>query len=117
MRGDDSDYDLKIDSISFSINSERDAYLADLINWITEEQFTGYAGAPDKVGELCAVGNDNGKHWNTARVIAILPQEYTWRYIYDDKDAPKGWACATHALSIIERAEPKIEGDVYTWEI
>lgn len=107
---------VKISALYFSNNTERDKYLNNVVKWITDEQFTGYAGAPQEVGELCTV-SDNGKHWRTARVIAILPNKYKGRYIYEDEGVHEGWACATHALSILERVEPKTDGDVYSWEM
>lgn len=116
LRGKYTNNNLTPDFCSFGSNTERDKYLNNVVKWITDEQFTGYAGAPQEVGELCTV-SDNGKHWRTARVISILPNKYKGRYIYEDEGVHEGWACATHALSILERVEPKTEGDVYTWEM
>lgn len=106
----------RISTKYFDSNEARDEYLNNVVKWITDEQFTSYAGAPQEVGELCTV-SDDGKHWRTARVIAILPNKYKGRYIYEDEGVHEGWACATHAHSFLERVEPKTEGDVYMWEM
>lgn len=104
----------KADVMIFSGNQERDECAANLINWITEEQFGGNGKL--EIGKPCLVGNEQGiwgeriyagkvaKQLGTdkrflARVCARGDDFMRWRY-----------------AKPLNSAQPKIDGEIYTWE-
>lgn len=98
---------------SFEANAERDEYLKNVIRWISEEQF----GEKLTVGELCAVRNkDTDDVWRIRKLITILPEPYYSPYIVE---AHEGRGCCWQAFDQarpIKNSNPKIDGDIYTWE-
>lgn len=118
LRGDEKYSYLCIESMCFSSNTERDAYLNWAIKAITDELFTGKGEL--KIGEMCEVRDDETASWVERKLLAILPKNYDYRFITEWKDYPtkhKGWDCAR---PITKRIEPTVEecGNVvtYTWE-
>lgn len=106
---------LRISHIEFSTNTERDAYLENIVNAITEELFSGKGEL--KVGEMCEV-SDDGVSWRKYRLLAILPDRYEMRFIIEN--GTLSWCTCTYARPIVKRTEPIVEecGNVvtYTWE-
>lgn len=116
LRGCDSNYDLKIDSMPFANNAERDEYLEKVINWITEEQFS-ITSNELKVGSECEVRDCETAMWTKRKLITILPKQYLNRYVCeykDDENLTHNW---NYARPLTRHIEPKVDGDVYTWEI
>lgn len=101
---------------SFETNAERDEYLENVIRWIGEEQFAEGSGEL-KVGELCEVRNKNcDDKWRVRKLITILPEPYYSPYIVE---AHEGRGCCWQAFDQarpIKNSNPKIDGDIYTWE-
>lgn len=116
LRGRYSDFDLRIDFLPFSSNAERDEYLANVVKWITDEQFTNGVGEL-KVGEICEYKFFCDRKWQKDKLIAILPEECRSRFIIDNKCVDGGWFAASYARPLAQRVEPKIDGDIYTWEM
>lgn len=118
LRGDEKYSYLCIESMCFSSNTERDAYLHWAVNAITDELFTGKGEL--KVGEMCEVRSGDYECWHKSELITILPKKYTFRYFtkctYDGKE----FLCWRYARPIAKRTEPTIEecGQLvtYTWE-
>ena len=115
LRGRDADYDLLPDPFIFDSNAKRDEYLAKVIGWITDEQFTNADEL--KVGEKCEFADDLDGVWCDGRLLFILPSRYSFRYIFATDVFIRGWSFAQYARPLARRIEPKIDGDVYTWEM
>lgn len=98
---------------SFDTNADRDEYLKNTIRWISEEQFREKL----TVGELCEVRNKNTDDvWRIRKLITILPEPYYSPYIVE---AHEGRGCCWQAFDQarpIKNSNPKIDGDIYTWE-
>lgn len=116
LRGKDRNRDLKIESMCFSSNAERDEYLAKVVGWITDEQFTVGSGEL-KVGEMCKFRDGLDGKWREGRLITILPEKYDFRYIFETKAYVRGWDFASYAQPLSQHADPTVEGDIYTWEM
>lgn len=95
-------------------NNERDEYLEKVIKWISEEQFA--AGGNLEIGKECEV-SDNGVDWVKRKLIAVLPENYSNRYIAQVCDDKNKWTYWIYARPIASCVQPKIDGDVYTWEM
>lgn len=99
--------------VKFVSNELRDVYLNNVIRWISEEQFRGKL----TVGELCEVRNkDTDDVWRIRKLITILPEPYYSPYIVE---AHEGRGCCWQAFDQarpIKNSNPKIDGDIYTWE-
>lgn len=100
---------------SFVTNAERDEYLKNVIRWISEEQFDKDNEGMLKSGELCEVRDSGYDEWEKRKLIAILPKRFENRYIVEI-DCGNGWTGFMCARPIGCRIEPKIDGDIYTWE-
>lgn len=118
LRGDEKYSYLCIESMCFSSNTERDAYLHWAVNAITDELFTGEGEL--KIGEMCEVRDDEDDNWEERKLITILPEQYKERFIVEMEDYPtehSSWDCAR---PIAKRTEPTVEecGQLitYTWE-
>lgn len=98
----------------FSDNAKRDEYAANLIKWISEEQFGGVGKL--EVGKMCDV-SDDGKTW-TQRIYAgkvdkHFGEEKRFLAFYDLNNYTFGrWEYAKPSDDCL-----KIDGDVYTWEV
>lgn len=122
LRGEDSKSDLKLDSLHFSSNAERDEYLEKVVKWISDEQFSNNSDEL-KAGEMCEVSVD-GKNWNWGekRLVAVLPENFRDRYIVwsemgKDLNGKDLWCRWAYARPIASCVQPKIDGDIYTWEM
>ena len=105
---------VKINALYFSNNAERDEYLDKVVKWISEEQFA--TSGKLKVGEMCDVSDDN-KYWYTRKLLAVLPKTYSSKYIVASKYDIIQWVSYKYARPIASCVWPKIDGDVYTWEM
>lgn len=100
---------------SFETNAERDEYLKNVIRWISEEQFGRDNEEMLKPGELCEVRDSGYDEWEERILIAILPERFLNRYIVET-DRGNSWTYFAYGRPIGRRIEPKIDGDIYTWE-
>lgn len=70
-----------------------------------------------KIGEMCEVRNKNTDDvWRIRKLITILPEPYYSPYIVE---AHEGRGCCWQAFDQarpIKNSNPKIDGDIYTWE-
>ena len=105
---------LDVSAKSFVANSKRDEYLKTVIRWISKEQF-GESMRELKVGEMCEVRN-SGTPWVTRKLIAILPGQYKKRFIAESQFNDFEHFSCNEARPLSDCIEPKIDGDVYTWE-
>ena len=117
LRGSEVIYNTYIDSVYFKSNSERDAYLQEAVNAITDELFTDEGEL--KVGERCEVRDDEDEQWRKRKLITILPEQQSYRFVVDSLE-PHRYLGYKYARPITKRTEPKIEecGQLitYTWE-
>lgn len=120
LRGDRFYSDFRLDSIYFTTNTRRDAFLQKVVNAITDELFTGKGEL--KIGEMCEVRDAELDFWKKRKLIVILPAQYKRRFIAERVDSSNeycSWDCA-RPLTPIKRTEPTIEecGQLvtYTWE-
>ena len=117
LRGDCHKGDFNIDGVLFETNSERDKYLDKITNAITDELFIGKGDL--KVGEMCEVALCNGD-WGQRKLLAILPDNYSDRYIVDCTNTQSAFYAYSQARPIIKRTDPKVETNceivTYTWE-
>lgn len=100
---------------SFVTNAERDEYLKNVIRWISEEQFGRGNEEMLKPGELWEVRDNSDDEWEERILIAILPKRFLNRYIVET-DSGNSWTYFAFGRPIGRRIEPKIDGDIYTWE-
>ena len=103
----------------FVTNVERDEYTANLIKWITEEQF-GDAGELE-VGKECLV-SDDGKSWEI-QIFAGTISKYSSEeaFFTEEKIFLTTNPADDNCLWRWKYAEPisdrlKINGEIYTWE-
>lgn len=101
---------------SFVTNAERDEYLKNVIHWISEEQFGRNNEGMLKPGELCEVRYSKDFEWKKRKLLAVLPKRFANRYIVEDDWDNADWKYFAHARPIGRRIEPKIDGNIYTWE-
>lgn len=99
----------------FDTNAGRDEYLKNVIRWISEEQFGKNNEGMLKSGELCEVRDSEYDEWEERILIAILPERFLNRYIVET-DRGNSWTYFAYGRPIGRRIEPKIDGDIYTWE-
>ena len=118
LRGDEKYSYLCIESMCFSSNTERDAYLHWAVNAITDELFTGEGEL--KIGEMCEVRDAEYYDWEKRKLLAILPEQYDERFIVERKEYPTEVGSWKYARPLTKRTKPTIEecGQLvtYTWE-
>ena len=117
LRGSEVIYNTYIDSVYFKSNSERDAYLEKIVNAITDELFTGEGEL--KIGEMCEVRDDESESWRKRKLITILPEQQSYRFVVDSLELRR-YIGYEYARPITKRTEPTVEecGQLvtYTWE-
>ena len=104
-----------ISSTSFNDNTERDKYLNKVIKWISEEQFATKGKL--EIGKECEA-SDDGKDWfvrffagNSAKQLGEPRYLAFW-------DNNLGYLIRYKYVRPIDSCiQPKIDGDVYTWEM
>lgn len=120
LRGEERDRDLEISRIAFDTNIERDNYLQEVVNAITDELFTGYGGL--EFGEMCEVSERKSEGWVKRKLLAVLPKKYKNKYKFITESVNEGalvelW---TFARPIVKCIKPTLNkcGNVftYTWE-
>ena len=97
-------------------NNERDEYFDKVVGWITDEQFT-HSEDKLEIGERCEFADDLDGEWCDGKLLFILPPRYGFRYIFATDVFLRGWTFAQYARPFAQRIEPKIDGDIYTWEM
>jgi hypothetical protein len=96
----------------FKTNNERDEYLERVVKWISEEQFSGSGKL--EIGKECEFSDDGGVWYlghfggNCARELGEP------RFLAAGSDILVRFK---NARSIAGCVRPKIDGDVYTWEM
>ena len=112
LRGREKEYDYSVKTIRFNDNAERDEYLNKVVKWISEEQFSGSGKL--EIGKECEF-SDNAIEW--------------FRGVFGGKSAkqlgePRFLLVGSDTLIRFQNARPiaycvrpKINGDVYTWEM
>lgn len=102
-----------VSMLEFVSNELRDLYLNNVIHWISEEQFREEL----TVGELCEVRNKNTDDvWEKRKLITILPEPYYSPYIVEAHEGKSRCWQAFDQARPIKNSNPKIDGDIYTWE-
>ena len=106
--------DFNIGARRFYHNDERDRYLNKVVKWISEEQFS--SPGEFEVGKLYAFKykKENPVKF-FGRLLAILPENVESRYIVEAPFQKKGWEAFEVACP--PYVSPKIDDDVYTWEM
>ena len=106
----------KADAITFSDNQERDEYAANLVKWITEEQF-GDVGKLE-IGKPCLVSNDKENWYKfscfAGKVAQKLGTEKRFLVKIEHEDDK---FFRVRFAKPLDSAQPKIDGKIYTWEI
>ena len=115
LRGKNSEYDTTIGFIRFSDNAERDKYLNNVIKWISEEQFA--TGGKLEIGKECEA-SDNGEDWVVrsfaGKSAKQLGEPRYLAYWYDNLGYLIRYKYVRPLASFVR---PKIDGDVYIWEM
>lgn len=118
LRGRKSSMDWNLHDRCFDDNEERDDYLQRIVSAITDELFTGEGEL--KIGEICEVWDSLKSTWLKRKLIAILPEDYKYRFIAEHGENPTQYCDWEYARSIPEQIKPTIEecGNVVTctWE-
>lgn len=104
-----------ISSTSFNDNTERDKYLNKVIKWISEEQFATKGKL--EIGKECEV-SDDGEGW-VRRIFAgktakQFGEPRTIALGFENSLILRRWKYVRPIDSFVQ---PKIDGDVYTWEM
>ena len=116
LRGSNPYEDYAIGQRSFRSNEVRDKFIQDLLNWISEEQFS--TDVKVVIGETCLVSNfpDEDCMWVERKLLGILPKNYSKPYITENiNDENK--------ISFWKEAKPlnkykfTADGEIYTWEL
>ena len=96
-------------------NAERDKYLEKVIKWISEEQFA--TGGKLEIGKECEA-SDNGDDWFVrffaGKSAKQLGEPRYLAYWYDNLGYLIRYKYVRPLASFVR---PKIDGDVYTWEM
>ena len=115
LRGKNLEYDTTIGFIRFSDNAERDKYFNNAIKWISEEQFA--TGGKLEIGKECEA-SDNGEDWVVrsfaGKSAKQLGEPRYLAYWYDNLGYLIRYKYVRPIASFVR---PKIDGDVYTWEM
>ena len=99
----------------FDSNAARDKYLNNVIKWISEEQFA--TGGKLEIGKECEA-SDNGENWFVrffaGKSAKQLGEPRYLAYWYDNLGYLIRYKYVRPLASFVR---PKIDGDVYTWEM
>lgn len=103
--------------IEFVSNKLRDAYLKDVIRWISKEQFAMRLGKL-KFGELCEA--HVGDRWEKRKLLSILPKRYKNRFIVEGVEDDESWVGCSEIRYLPDWNKSTVEecGQLitYTWE-
>ena len=115
LRGWEKEYDYSLKTIRFNNNVARDEYLNNVIKWISEEQFA--TGGKLEIGKECEA-SDNGEDWVVrsfaGKSAKQLGEPRYLAYWYDNLGYLIRYRYVRPLASFVR---PKIDGDVYTWEM
>ena len=115
LRGWEKEYDYSLKTIRFNNNVARDEYLNNVIKWISEEQFA--TGGKLEIGKECEA-SDNGEDWVVrsfaGKSAKQLGEPRYLAYWYDNLGYLIRYKYVRPLSSFVR---PKIDGDVYTWEM
>lgn len=102
-------------STNYSDNAERDKYFNNVIKWISEEQFA--TDGKLEIGKECEA-SDNGEDWFVrffaGKSAKQLGEPRYLAYWYDNLGYLIRYKYVRPLASFVR---PKIDGDVYTWEM
>lgn len=99
---------------TFKSNAERDEYLENVINWITNEQFS--RNKKLEIGEKCEA-SDDGEEWYTSIFAGKLAKQLGEpRYLVAYDGILEDFKRYKYVRPI-KTLQPKIDGDVYTWKM
>lgn len=111
LRGWEKEYDYSVKTIRFNNNVARDEYLDKVINWISEEQFS--TGGKLEIGEECLFSEDSN-NWLSGKYAGKCAKQLGEpRFLKLDSDVSLSRWKYVKPL----RGVPKIDGDIYTWEM
>lgn len=101
-------------SSSFADNAERDNYLNNVIKWISEEQFR--TNGKLEIGKKCEA-SDDGEEWRVRTFAGELAKQLgePRHLVAYDKDL-ENFKRYKYVRPLSSFVQPKIEGDIYTWE-
>ena len=115
LRSWEREYDFSVRTIRFNDNAERDKYFNNVIKWISEEQFA--LGRKLEIGKECEA-SDNGEDWFVrafaGKSAKQLGEPRYLAYWYDNLGYLIRYKYVRPLASLVR---PKIDGDVYTWEM
>lgn len=115
LRGWEVNSNFKVITIHFETNTERDEYLDKVVTWISEEQFA--TGGKLEIGKECEA-SDNGEDWFVrsfaGKSAKQLGDPRYLAYWYDNLGYLIRYKYVRPLASFVR---PKIDGDVYTWEM
>ena len=115
LRGCSSLCDFRVCLKSFKDNNERDEYLEKVIKWISGEQFA--MGGMLEVGKKCEASDDN-EDW-VRRIFAGEADEQFGepRFLALGLESSLMLRRWRYVRPLASSVRPKIDGDVYTWEM
>lgn len=111
LRGGDSEYDNSLSCKDFFSNAERDEYLNNVIKWISEEQFS--TSRKLEIGEECLFSDDSN-NWISGNYAGKCAKQLGEPHFLklDSDTSLSRWRYVKSLYGA-----PKIDGDVYTWEM
>lgn len=104
------------DILNFCNNQERDEYAANLVKWITEEQFGGVGKL--EIGKPCLVRDEEDDCWAERIFAGKLSQNVRDRdalFLTEDVSCRACHVSWKYAKPL-DSAQPQIDGEIYTWE-
>ena len=111
----EDNYDENVAIRKFDDNVERDEYTENLIDWITEEQFGGSGKL--EVGKPCLVRDEEDGHWGERIYAGKVAKQLGGDKCYLAKgNMEEDFFWSWKYVKPLNSAQPKIDGDVYTWE-
>lgn len=114
LRGSHHAADERIADLPFKSNAERDEYLENVINWITNEQFS--RNKKLEIGEKCEASH-GGEEWHMRILEGKLAKQLSEpRYLVAYNELLEDFKRYKYVRPI-KTIEPKIDGDVYTWKM
>lgn len=110
LRGSMTSSDFVVRVKCFTNNAERDEYLNNVINWISDEQFS--TGRKLEIGEECLFSDDR-KDWHSGKYAGKCAKQLGEpRFLELDSVSLTRWKYVKPLYGAL-----KIDGDVYTWEM
>lgn len=106
--------DISANCLEFDDNAERDEYAANLIKWITEEQFGGCGKL--EVGKPCLVRDEEDGRWAERIYAGKVAKQLGMdkRYLTHSESEEDVFLRWRYAKPINDSL--KVDGEIYTWE-